>query len=87
MRIPKRMTIPIPTRFNDKELAIIDRLVSEGVGKNRSDVIRRAIERLDDAVRRTRVGEAIADSYRRQPQSSDDDAPAMANAMTEAEPW
>jgi Arc/MetJ-type ribon-helix-helix transcriptional regulator len=85
----ERMTTPIPTRFSDEELATIDRLVSEGVGENRSDVIRRAIERLDDAVRRARVGETIANSYRHQPQSSDDDALAMANAiaMTEAEPW
>lgn len=83
------MTTPIPTRFSDEEISIIDRLVSEGIGANRSEVIRRAIERLDDAVRRARVGEAIADSYRRHPQSSDDDAIAMANAiaMTEAEPW
>jgi len=83
------MTTPIPTRFSDEQLAVIDRLVSEGIGENRSDVIRRAIERLDDEVRRARVGEVIANSYRHHPQSSDDDALAMANAiaMTEAEPW
>lgn len=88
-RILKCMTTPIPTRFSDEELAIIDRLVSGGVGKNRSDVIRRAVEHLDDAVRRARIGEAIVNSYRDHPQSSEDDAFAMANAiaMTEAEPW
>ena len=37
------MTKPVPTRLSDEELAILDRLVAEGVGKNRSDVIRRAI--------------------------------------------
>lgn len=83
------MTTPIPTRFSDEELAAIDRLVAEGVGQNRSDVIRQAVERLDDAVRRARLGKAIADSYRIKPQNPEDDEMAMANAiaMTEAEPW
>lgn len=68
---------------------MIDRLVADGVGENRSDVIRRAVDFLDDAVRRARAGEAIAESYRGHPQSPDDDALAMASAvaMTEAEPW
>jgi Arc/MetJ-type ribon-helix-helix transcriptional regulator len=83
------MTTPVPTRFSDAELITIDRLVSEGVGENRSAVIRRAVDLLDDTVRHTRTGESIAESYRRQPQSDEDDAWAMANAvaMTEAEPW
>ena len=83
------MTTPVPTRFSDEELATIDRLVSEGVGANRSAVIRVAVVLLDDAVRRNRIGESIAESYRWQPQSNDDDTTAMANAIaiTEAEPW
>jgi Arc/MetJ-type ribon-helix-helix transcriptional regulator len=83
------MTTPVPTRFSDEELSTIDRLVTEGVGGNRSEVIRRAIALLDDAVRRRRTGEAIAESYRSRPQDNGDDAMAMANAiaMTEAEPW
>ena len=41
-----------------------------------------------DSVRRTREGEAIAESYRQMPQGPDEDAAALANsiAMTEAEP-
>ncbi|MEP7112255.1 MAG: ribbon-helix-helix domain-containing protein [Ilumatobacteraceae bacterium] len=83
------MTTPIPTRFSDEELVVIDRLVTEGVGANRSDVIRQAVDQLNDRWRRSRIGEAIAESYRSQPQSNDDDALAMASAvaMTEAEPW
>jgi Arc/MetJ-type ribon-helix-helix transcriptional regulator len=83
------MTTPVPTRFSDEELTAIDRLVSEGVGENRSAVIRRAVDLLDDAARRARIGESIAESYRRQPQTAEDDAQAMANAiaMSEAEPW
>ena len=87
--IINRMTTPIPTRFSDADLAIIDRLVAEGVGQNRSDVVRQAVGRLDDAVRRERAGQAIADSYRITPQTKEDDELAMASAiaMTEAEPW
>ncbi|MBC8195366.1 MAG: hypothetical protein ISR43_02520 [Acidimicrobiia bacterium] len=83
------MTTPIPTRFNDAEVARIDWLVSQGIAENRSAVIRRAVERLEDAVRRERIGEAVATSYRLRPQSTDDDALAAANAlaMTTTEPW
>jgi Arc/MetJ-type ribon-helix-helix transcriptional regulator len=63
--------------------------VAEGVGRNRSDVIRQAVERLDEAVRRGRIGSAIAESYRTKPQTTEDDELALANAiaLTEAEPW
>jgi hypothetical protein len=83
------MTTPIPTRFSVDELQLIDELVAEGVGDSRSAVIRRAVIHLADAVRRARVGAAIADSYRQRPQTDEDDALAMASAiaLTEAEPW
>lgn len=83
------MTTPVPTRFNDEELSTIDGLVAAGIGANRSDVIRNAVEYLGSAVRRARTGELIAESYRTVPQTAEDDALAMAHAiaMTEAEPW
>ena len=83
------MTTPIPTRFTDEELALIDELVSEGVGESRSAVIRQGVHDLAESVRRARVGAAIADSYRATPQAAEDDDLAMASAeaMTEAEPW
>ena len=83
------MTTPVPTRFTDQDLATIDRLVAEGIGRNRSDVIRQAVVRLDESVRRARVGRTIADSYRSKPQTPEDDNFALANAiaMTEAESW
>jgi len=83
------MTTPVPTRFTDEELALIDKLVTEGIGDSRSAVIRRGVHHLADTVHRARIGAAIAQSYREQPQGSEDDALAMANAvaMTEAEPW
>lgn len=84
-----RMTTPVPTRFTDDELALIDELVEDGLGDSRSAVIRRGVLHLADTVRRARVGAAIAESYRQRPQSPDDDELAMASAiaLTEAEPW
>ena len=83
------MTTAVPTRFSPRQIETIDRLVAAGIGDTRSAVIRRAVEHLAESVERARIGEAIADSYRAQPQTADDDAQALANAiaMTEAEPW
>ncbi len=83
------MTTPVPTRFTDEELALIDDLVNEGVGESRSAVIRQGVHDLAESARRSRVGAIIADSYRTTPQSPEDDELAMASAvaMTEAEPW
>ena len=83
------MTTPVPTRFSDEELALIDDLIAEGIADSRSAVIRQAIHHRADRVRRARVGADIAASYRDNPQTTDDDDLAMANAiaMTEAEPW
>jgi Arc/MetJ-type ribon-helix-helix transcriptional regulator len=83
------MTTPVPTRFSEDELALIDELVDAGVGESRSAVIRRGVHHLADTVRRASVGSTIAESYRALPQSEDDDEVAMASAiaMTEAEPW
>lgn len=83
------MTTPVPTRFSEAELQLIDELVDEGVGDTRSAVIRRGVHHLADSVRRARVGRTIAESYRQRPQSAEDDELAMASAiaMTEAEPW
>ena len=83
------MTAPVPTRFTPRQIETIDSLVAAGIGETRSEVIRRAVDHLADSVERARLGKAIADSYRAQPQTVDDDNQAMANAiaMTEAEPW
>ena len=83
------MTTAVPTRFTTSQVQTLDRLVAEGIGETRSEVIRKAVDRLAESVERERVGQMIADSYRRQPQSAEEDAMAMANAvaMVEAEPW
>lgn len=79
----------MPTRFAASQVQTLARLVAEGVGETRSEVIRKAVDRLAQSVERERVGQMIADSYRRQPQIAEEDAMAMANAiaMVEAEPW
>ncbi|MDE0269099.1 MAG: ribbon-helix-helix protein, CopG family [Acidimicrobiaceae bacterium] len=83
------MTIAVHTRFSSSQIETLDRLVAEGVGKTRSAVVRRAVEHLAESVEHSRAGGLIADSYRERPQTADDDAQAMTNAiaMTEAEPW
>lgn len=83
------MTTPIPTRFSDDEIAMIDELIASGVGDSRSAVLREALHRLVDSVRRATIGAEIAASYRALPQTADDDQLAMANAiaLTEAESW
>ena len=83
------MTTPVPTRFSDEEIELIDELVSAGLGDSRSAVIRRAVLHLADAARRARVGAAMVRSYRDQPQTEEDDELAMASAiaLTEAESW
>jgi Arc/MetJ-type ribon-helix-helix transcriptional regulator len=83
------MTVPVPTRFSDQEVEILDELVAAGIGENRSAVVRKAVMRLADAVRRAEDGVSIAASYEEIPQSADDDQLALASAMamTEAEPW
>jgi Arc/MetJ-type ribon-helix-helix transcriptional regulator len=66
-----------------------DELVAEGIGDSRSAVIRQGVHHLAGVVRRARIGQAIAQSYRERPQTLKDHDLAMANAtaMTEAEPW
>jgi Arc/MetJ-type ribon-helix-helix transcriptional regulator len=83
------VTTPVPTRFSDAELALIDELVGRGIAESRSAVIRRGVHHLADSVRRAEVGAAIARSYQQVPQAPEDDALALANAvaLTEAEPW
>jgi Arc/MetJ-type ribon-helix-helix transcriptional regulator len=84
-----RMTTPVPTRFTDAELAMIDELVASGIGDSRSAVIRRGVHDLAESVRRSQMGASISSSYRARPRTAEDDALAMANAvaLTEAEPW
>ena len=83
------MTTLIPTRFSDDDLGVIDGLVDEGGGESRSAVIRQSVHHLADSVRRSKLGQVIADSYRVHPQTHEDGEFALASAiaLTEAESW
>jgi predicted nuclease of restriction endonuclease-like (RecB) superfamily/Arc/MetJ-type ribon-helix-helix transcriptional regulator len=83
------MTIQVPTRFRETEVQALDELVADGVADSRSEVIRLAVARLAERHRRAKVGAAIVAAYRAEPQTAEEDAWALANAiaLTEAEPW
>ncbi len=57
----------IRLKFSKEQHEAIDRLVAEEVGVTRPEAIRRAVERLEKVVRRSRDNEECAESYRRQP--------------------
>lgn len=83
------MSISVPVRFSQSELELIDELVRQGVGANRSAVIRGSLAEMAAASKRRAEGAAIAASYRERPQGEEDRAVAVANALalTDAEPW
>ena len=59
----------IRLKFSKEQHEAIDRLVAEEVGVTRPEAIRRAVERLDKAVRRSRrIDEEIAEFNRHPPE-------------------
>lgn len=81
--------IQIAVRLEDDDVAGLDDLVSDGRFASRAEAVRAAVRRMLDAERRRAVGEAIADGYRRVPQSDDEVAAAEVNVrrLIEEEPW
>jgi Arc/MetJ-type ribon-helix-helix transcriptional regulator len=77
------------TRVDDRLLAEVDELVSEGVAATRSDAVRLGLEALVERHRRQQTGQAIIDAYRRQPQDDDELAglDQATRALIEEEPW
>lgn len=67
----------------------IDLMVKQGKFSSRADALRTALEAFLDAEQRRLIGEAIADGYRRIPQTEDElaGAEASARAMIAEEPW
>ena len=60
------------TRIDDSLLAQVDEIVSSGEAASRSDAVRRALEAMIDERRRRRDGEAIAEAYRRVPETPEE---------------
>lgn len=85
-----KATPRIRLKFNNRQHEVIDRLVAEEVGVTRPEAIRRAVERLDKAVRRSRrIDEEIAEFERLPPETEAEIAAgfAAARALVQAEPW
>ena len=77
------------TRVDDKLVAQVDAIVASGEAESRSDAVRRALEAMIDQRRRRLIGEAIAEGYRRMPETEEELRWADDNArsMIAEEPW
>jgi Arc/MetJ-type ribon-helix-helix transcriptional regulator len=83
------MTEQIAVRIPSELAAGLNELVSEGRFETKADAIRSAISALVEEERRRRVGERIAEGYRRMPQTDDEVGPATQAAVgsIHQEPW
>jgi Arc/MetJ-type ribon-helix-helix transcriptional regulator len=83
------MSIQIAIRIPDEMAESLEELVSGGRFESKADAIRTALEALVDAERRRRVGELIAEGYRRVPQDDEEVAAATRAAIRSIheEPW
>ena len=71
------MNTPVLVKFSKKQIKAIDLLVAEGMGAFRSEVARRAVESLDEAICRMRTKLEVKQSNREQPQIEAEEARAM----------
>lgn len=83
------MTEQVAVRIPDELAASLSELVAEGRFDTKAEVIRTALEALVEAERRRRVGELIAEGYRRIPQDDDEVKAAERAAIRSIheEPW
>lgn len=75
------MSEQIAIRIPDRLAESLEDLVSSGRFETKADAVRSALETLVEAERRRRVGELIADGYRRVPQDADEVAAATRAAI------
>jgi len=83
------MSEQIAVRIPNGLAESLEDLVSRGRFETKADAIRTALEALVDAERRGRIGELIAEGYRRIPQDDDEVAAATRAAIRSIheEPW
>ncbi len=83
------MTVQLVARIPEEVVAAIDKLVEDGVFDSRSDAVRAGLNVVIDRRRRIAVGQAIAEGYRRVPQTDDELSwsDAASAAMIGEEPW
>ena len=79
----------IVTRVDDQLMAQLDAFVASGEAESRSDAVRRALEAMIDERRRRLVGKAIAEGYRRVPETDEElrRADENARALVAEELW
>jgi len=77
------------TRLDAALVAEVDDLLAAGVVSSRSEAVRQGLALLVERHRRTAVGTAIVDAYRRQPQTGPEVgwADAASTQMIADEPW
>lgn len=77
------------TRVDDELVAAVDELVENGEAESRSDAVRHALQEMIERRRRRLVGEAIAEAYRRVPETSEELrwADESTRSMIAEEPW
>jgi metal-responsive CopG/Arc/MetJ family transcriptional regulator len=73
-------------QLTDRLLAALDQYAAK-VGRNRSDVIRSAIEQFLKESLEDDIDRAIVEGYRKSPQESDPLIEAAARDSIAAEPW
>ena len=80
---------PVLVRFSKKQVEAIDLLVAEGVGESRPEVVRLAVESLDEAICRMRTNLEVEQANRRQRQLEPEEISAVAVdiALSGPEPW
>jgi Arc/MetJ-type ribon-helix-helix transcriptional regulator len=76
-----RMSEQIAVRLSNDLVHRLDAAVRDGAFPSRAEAVRVALGDLLDNLRRRQVGEAIADGYRRQPQTDADVKIAEAAAI------
>lgn len=83
------MSEQIAVRIPDELAESLEDLVSEGRFETKAEAIRAALQTLVDQERRRKVGELIADGYRRIPQEEDELEAARRAAIRSIEegPW
>ena len=81
------MSKQIEVRIPNALAKALDDLVSEGLFETKAQAIRAALQTLVDQERRRRMGELIADGYRRIPQDEVEAARRAAIRSIEQEPW
>lgn len=69
---------PVLVRFSKKQVEAIDLLVAEGVGESRPEVIRLAVESLDEAICRTRANLEIEQSKHQRSERGSEEIAALA---------